>query len=79
MTRVIYEVVEHDGGWSYKVGDSFSETYPTHDDALAAAQLAAAEQKVGGDTTAISWEDKQGKWHDELAQGDDRPETEVHD
>ena len=79
MTTVIYEVVEHDGGWAYKVGDSLSETYPTHDDALAAAQMAAAEQKVAGNTTSISWEDKQGQWHDELAKGDDRPETEVHD
>ena len=79
MTTVIYEVVEHDGGWAYKVGDSLSETYATHDDALAAAQMAAAEQKVAGNTTPISWEDNQGKWHDELAKGDDRPETEVHD
>ena len=77
MTTVTYEIVEHDGGWAYKVGDSLSETYPTHDDAVAAAQLAAAEQKVAGDTTSISWEDKQGKWHDELAKGDDRPDTEV--
>ena len=79
MTTVTYEIVEHDGGWAYKVGDSFSETYPTHDDAVAAAQLAAAEQKVAGDTTPISWEDKQGKWHDELAKGDDRPDTEVQE
>ena len=38
MTTVTYEVVEHDGGWAYKVGDVFSETFPTHDDALDAAR-----------------------------------------
>ena len=37
MARVTYVIVEHDGGWAYKVGDVFSETFPTHDAALAAA------------------------------------------
>jgi hypothetical protein len=32
---------------------------------------------VPGETRAISWEDKNGKWHEELARGDDRPETDV--
>jgi hypothetical protein len=35
------------------------------------------EQIVPGDTTGISYEDKQGRWHDELSKGTDRPETEV--
>jgi len=30
-----------------------------------------------GETRAISWEDGKGKWHEEVARGDDRPETEV--
>ena len=30
MTKVIYHVVEHDGGWAYKFNDVFSEPYPTH-------------------------------------------------
>jgi Uncharacterized protein conserved in bacteria (DUF2188) len=41
MSHVTYKVVEHDGGWAYKVGDVFSETFPTHD----AAQAAAARRK----------------------------------
>ena len=77
MTTVNYVVVEHDGGWAYKVGETYSETFPTHDDALAWARLAAAGQHLAGTTTPISWEDKQGKWHDEIAKGDDRPDTEV--
>ena len=28
MTKVSYKIVEHDGGWAYKVGDMFSETFP---------------------------------------------------
>ena len=77
MTKITYHIVEHDGGWAYKVGDVFSETFKTHDAALHAAQRAAGEQRVAGDETGISYEDKQGHWHNEVARGDDRPETEV--
>ena len=28
MTHVTYEIVEHDGGWAYKLGDVFSEAVP---------------------------------------------------
>jgi hypothetical protein len=74
---VTYEIVEHDGGWAYKVGDVFSETFPSHDEALLAARRAADEQEQPGETTDISWEDERGRWHDEVARGDDRPTTEV--
>ncbi len=52
MSEVTYRIVEHDGGYAYKVGDVFSETYPSHDEALQAAQAAAAEQQVPGSTRA---------------------------
>ena len=77
MAKVTYHIVEHDGGWAYRVNDAFSETFPTHDLAREAAQRAAQEQHVPGETQAITWEDKTGKWHEELAHGDDRPETDV--
>ena len=77
MTRIIYEVVEHDGGWAYRVDGVFSETFPTHDLARRAAEHAAREQVVPGATTGISYEDKDGRWHDEVSRGDDRPDTEV--
>ena len=32
-----------------------------------------------GRTEAIEYEDENGKWHRELARGDDRPETDVED
>ena len=56
MVEEIYQVVEHDGGWAYKVGAVFSETYPTHAAAAAAAKRAAAEQQVPGETEVIRWD-----------------------
>ena len=40
MTKITYEVVEHDGGWAYRVDGAFSETFPSHDMARRAAELA---------------------------------------
>lgn len=77
MAKITYRIVEHDGGWAYRVGDTLSETFPTHDLARKAAERAASEQVVGGNQTGISYEDQQGRWHDEISRGDDRPETEV--
>jgi len=79
MSKVVYKIVKHDGGWAYQVSDVFSEAFPTHDAALNAARLAAAEQRVPGTTEAIEWEDADGKWHSETASGSDRPDTEVED
>jgi len=79
MSHVKYDIVEHDGGFAYKVGDVFSETFPTHKAALDAAVAAADRQQVSGRTEAIRYQDAAGRWHDELAQGTDRPETEIED
>jgi hypothetical protein len=77
MNKVTYEIVEHDGGWAYRVDGVYSETFPTHDDARRAAERAALEQNLPDATTPISYEDADGRWHDELSPGDDRPETDV--
>src|SRR5579885_3540652 len=50
MTIVIYKIVKHENGWAYQARGTFSETFATHDAALAAARIAAAEQKVPGET-----------------------------
>lgn len=76
---VTYEIVEHDGGWAYKVDGVFSEPFPTHAAALKAARVAAAEQEVPGQTETIEYEDEQGRWHTETARGSDRPHTSVKD
>jgi hypothetical protein len=77
MTKVTYEIVEHDGGWAYRVDGVFSETFPSHDAARRAAERAAREQLVPGETTPIEYEDSQGHWHEETSRGSDRPETDV--
>jgi hypothetical protein len=77
MSRITYEIVEHDGGWAYKVGTTYSETFPSRSDAVAAARIAAAEQQVAGSTEGIEYEDSAGKWHQELSEGTDRPEADV--
>ncbi len=79
MAKIMYEIVEHDGGWAYSVDGAYSETFPTYARARAAAEQAAARQKLGGVTTGITYEDRQGQWHQEVAKGDDRPDTEVAD
>ena len=77
MSKITYEIVEHDGGWAYRANGVYSETFPSHDMARAAAERAANEQGVPGNTTGISYEDQNGRWHDEVSKGDDRPQTEV--
>jgi len=79
MVHVTYKVVRHEDGWAYMVDGVFSESFPTHAEALDAARRAAAEQRAPGRTEAIEYEDERGKWHSELARGDDRPETDVED
>ena len=36
MSKVIYEIVEHDGGWAYRADGVYSETFPSHDFAAGA-------------------------------------------
>lgn len=79
MTKVSYEIVQHDGGWAYKAQGSYSETFTTREQAVSAAHRAANEQQVAGETAAISFEDERGKWHSEVSEGTDRPEAEVKD
>jgi Uncharacterized protein conserved in bacteria (DUF2188) len=76
---VTYEIAQHDGGWAYKVNGVFSEAYPTHAEAVAAAQSAAAEQEIPGDAETIEYEDDKGEWHSETVSGRDRPHAVVKD
>jgi len=79
MSTVKYEVVQHDGGWAYKVGDVLSETFSSHAAAHEAAEAAARRQRVAGATDGIEYEDARGVWHQEVSEGTDRPDTEVED
>ncbi|WP_340645579.1 DUF2188 domain-containing protein [Phenylobacterium sp.] len=77
MSKVVYEIVEHDGGWAYRSDGVYSETFSDRDTARAAAVRVSREQKVPGKDAAISFETSDGKWREELADGHDRPITEV--
>lgn len=79
MTKIIYHIIQHDGGWAFKLGDTISSTYPNHDAAYSAAKRVALEQMRPGETAGISWEDERGRWHDEISPGDDRPEVGIVD
>lgn len=74
-----YHVAEHDGGFGYRLGDVWSETYPDHEAALAAAKSAAARQQLGGEDAEITFQLADGRWQTERVDGGDRPETEVVD
>jgi hypothetical protein len=77
MAKIHYQVVQHDGGWAYKLEGVFSEPFRTRAAALAAAKRVAAEQHVPGDATQIEYQDEHGKWHTEMSEGTDRPEADV--
>ena len=49
MAKAHYEIVEHDGGWAYRLQGTFSETFLTKAAAEAAARRAAAEQRLPGE------------------------------
>ncbi|HEY4338352.1 MAG TPA: DUF2188 domain-containing protein [Steroidobacteraceae bacterium] len=77
MSKIIYQIVQHDGGWAYRVDETFSESFPTHTLAREAAERAAREQAQPGEAAVISYEDKQGHWHREQSPANDRPEPNV--
>lgn len=79
MAEITYEIVEHNGGFAYKVGDVFSETFATHRAAHEAAAKAAQRQQLGGDNEIIEYQDAAGGWHQEIALADNRPETALED
>ena len=79
MSHVVYVIVDHDGGFAYRAGGTISETYASRALAHKAAEAAAAEQRRPGETSAIEYETPDGRWHEERAPGDDRPQTQVQD
>jgi hypothetical protein len=78
MTQeVVYTVVQHDGGWAYAVDDVLSETFASHEEATAAAKIAAARQQLPDETHDIEYQDDHSRWHLEQSAGTDRPRTNV--
>ena len=79
MPEVIYEIVEHDGGWAYKVDGGFRNPSQPMPRRSPLRRMAAAEQEIPGHTETIEYDDEKGKWHTETASGRDRPHTVVTD
>jgi Uncharacterized protein conserved in bacteria (DUF2188) len=77
MAKILYKIVEHNDGWAYQVENTYSETFVTHEEARAAAMMAAREQAQPGKDVGITFEDANGNWHEELSDGEDRPEARV--
>jgi hypothetical protein len=77
MATLHYRIVQHDGGWAYKLGDVFSEPFVSRSEALATARRVAKEQHVPGETTNIEYETADGVWHTETSAGTDRPDVDV--
>ncbi len=77
MAKVVYHIVEHDGGWAYQMDGVYSETYRSREAARGAAEQASREQRLSGEEAAISYETADGRWLEELVEGADRPDTEV--
>lgn len=73
MTKLSYEIVEVKGGYAYKVGDGWSETFPSRDDALSAAE----ERMPGGEMATGQTEGDARRWRNEMSNNDDRPETDI--
>ena len=74
MVKIIYEIVPHDGGWAYRLGGVYSEAFPTHDQALEAAQISAELRPE-----LCRYQDESGRWREEYSDGGDRPEVEIID
>jgi hypothetical protein len=77
MAKVVYRIVEHDGGWAYKSDGVFSESFPSHGAAVKAAKRAALEQGTPGETAEIQYEDENGEWRSEHVDGHDRPSVDI--
>jgi hypothetical protein len=77
MAKIVYEIVQHDGGWAYRVGKVVSEPFPTREAAHLAAQQAADRQRGGVSQHDIEFEDSSYHWHTERSGSG--PDTDVDD
>ncbi len=62
MADITYQVVPHDNGWAYKLGDTLSETYATADEAIVHAKDAASRQKIGNGDALLAYPSSDGGW-----------------
>lgn len=77
MTKIVYEIIQHDGGWAYRVGKVISEPFRSRDEAHHAARQAAERQHAGVPQHDIEFEDSNYHWHTERSGA--VPDTDVDD
>ena len=77
--QLVYQIGPHDGGWAYRVNDTWSEPFHSHDAALTAARAIARRQENGDRDVVINYETENGQWVEEAIAGGDRPQTTVSD
>lgn len=75
--HLTYHIGRHDGGWAYRLNDVWSEPYPSHAAARAAAHRAARRQQLEGHAAEIFFQSEDGSWHREHVEAGDRPEVDV--
>lgn len=61
MADITYQVVPHDNGWAYKLGETLSETYATADEAIVHAKDAASRQKIGNGDALLAYPAPDGR------------------
>lgn len=79
MSKIVYKIVEHAGGWAYQAEGTFSETFGSHAEALSAAKKVAREQGRPDEDVEISFEDTKGVWHEERSDGHNRPGIDIQE
>ncbi len=55
MADITYQIVPHDNGWAYKLGDTLSEPYATAEQAMDRARDVAARQKIGDGDALLAY------------------------
>ncbi|MDK4718705.1 DUF2188 domain-containing protein [Rhizobium sp. CNPSo 3968] len=75
--HLTYHIGQHDGGWAYRLDGVWSEPYPSHAAARAAAHRAARRQQLGGHDAEILFQSEDGSWDREHVEAGDRPEVDV--
>ncbi|WP_246703394.1 DUF2188 domain-containing protein [Rhizobium sp. P28RR-XV] len=77
LMHLTYHIGRHDGGWAYRLENVWSEPYPSHSAARAAAHRAARRQQLEGRDAEIVFQSEDGSWHREHVEAGDRPEVDV--
>lgn len=60
MADITYQIVPHDNGWAYKLGDTLSEPYATPEQAMDRARDAASRQKIGDGDALLAYPSPDG-------------------